>query len=218
MTAPTSSITRRGLAAAFALFAGLAAPVLASAPALALAPEEQALIQKANTYFNSVKTMVAEFSQVGSDGRRSRGHLYLVKPGKMRFEYDKPSPIEIVADGKSVAVRDRKLGTQDLYLIGQTPLKFLLKNAIDISRDTKVLAVEEDDKSVDITIEDKATLGGTSRIKLIFDPKSFDLKQWTVSDPQGGDTTVTLANVDLETKPDGGKFRIEQMPAIRERN
>ncbi|QLP97086.1 MAG: outer membrane lipoprotein carrier protein LolA [Rhodoblastus sp.] len=219
MTAPSlTRFTRRGLAAVFALTVGAAASTLATAPALALTPEEQALIQKANTYFNGVKTMVAEFSQIGSDGRRARGQLYLAKPGKMRFEYDKPSPIEIVADGRSVAVRDRKLGTQDLYLIGQTPLKFLLRSSIDISRDTKVLAVEEDEKSVDITIEDKATLGGTSRIKLVFEPKSFDLKQWTVSDPQGGDTTVTLSNVDFETKPDAGKFRIEQTPANRERN
>lgn len=210
-----TSLTRR--AAVVALAAGLAAPLFA-APASALAPDEQALIQKANAYFNSVKTMQADFSQVGSDGRRSRGQLYISKPGKMRFEYDKPSPIEIVADGKSVAVRDRKLGTQDLYLIGQTPLKFLLRASIDIARDTKVLAVEEDAQSVDITIEDKATLGGTSRIKLIFDPKSFALKQWTVSDPQGGDTTVTLSNVDLDSKPEAGKFRIEQTPVNRERN
>jgi outer membrane lipoprotein-sorting protein len=195
-------LTRR---AALALV--LAAPALAVAPALALSPEEQALVQKANGYFNSVKTMQASFSQVGSDGRRSRGQLYISKPGKMRFEYDKP-----------VAVRDRKLGTQDLYLIGQTPLKFLLRSSIDIARDTKVLAVEEDSNSVDITIEDKATLGGTSRIKLIFDPKAFNLKQWTVSDPQGGDTTVTLSNVDLDSRPDAGKFRIEQTPVNRERN
>ena len=208
-------LTRR---AAFALVLGLAAPVFAVAPAPALSPEEEALVQKANGYFNSVKTMQATFSQVGSDGRRSRGQLYISKPGKMRFEYDKPSPVEIVADGKSVAVRDRKLGTQDLYLIGQTPLKFLLRSSIDIARDTKVLAVEEDANSVDITIEDKATLGGTSRIKLIFDPKAFTLKQWTVSDPQGGDTTVTLANVDLDSRPDAGKFRIEQTPVNRERN
>lgn len=208
-------LTRR--AAVVAFVAGLAAPLFA-AQAAPLAPDEQALIQKANAYFNSVKTMAADFSQVGSDGRRSRGHLYLSKPGKMRFEYDKPSPIEIVADGKSVAVRDRKLGTQDLYLIGQTPLKFLLRSSIDIARDTKVLAVEEDESSVDITIEDKATLGGTSRIRLVFDPKSFALKQWTVSDPQGGDTTVTLANVDLDARPDAGKFRIEQTPVSRERN
>lgn len=215
MTAPLSRFTRRGLAA-FAL-TGLAALSLAG-PVLALSPEDQALVQKANAYFNSVKAMTADFSQTGSDGRRARGHLYISKPGKMRFEYDKPSPIEIVADGKSVAVRDRKLGTQDLYLIGQTPLKFLLRSSIDISRDTKVLAVEEDAESVDITIEDKATLGGTSRIKLIFDPKAFSLKQWTVSDPQGGDTTVTLANVDLDAKPDAGKFRIEQTPVNREKN
>ena len=31
-----------------------------------------------------------------------------------------------------------------------------------------------------VTIEDRATFGGTSKIKLMFDPKTFELKQWQV--------------------------------------
>jgi outer membrane lipoprotein-sorting protein len=174
----------------------------------AVSADDQEAIDQANAYFNGVRTMVAEFKQVGADGRRSEGELQLQKPGKMRFEYSPPSPLEIISDGKSVAVRDRKLNTQDLYLIGQTPLKFLLKDQIDLARDTKVLGVARTEKAVTITIEDKATLGGTSRIKLVFDPEPFALKQWTVSDPQGGDTTVSLANVDLQAKPEASAFRI----------
>jgi outer membrane lipoprotein-sorting protein len=224
--------------AALALLVGFAGPTLAQqgapmplqpagkaaaakpAPARgkAISADDQELIQKANAYFNGVRSMVAEFSQIGADGRRSKGELQLLKPGRLRFEYEKPSPLEIVADGKSVAVRDRKLNTQDLYLIGQTPLKFLLKDQIDLARDTKVLAVAQTDKAVTISIEDKSTLGGASRIKLVFDPEPFALKQWTVSDPQGGDTIVTLANIDLTAKPDADAFKIEQTPANRERN
>lgn len=185
-----------------------AAKPAAVAKGKAVSADDQEAIQKANAYFNGVRTMVADFSQVGADGRRSQGELQLQKPGKMRFEYAKPSPLEIVSDGKSVAVRDRKLNTQDLYLIGQTPLKFLLKDQIDLARDTKVLAVAQTEKAVTISIEDKATLGGTSRIKLVFDADPFALKQWTVSDPQGGDTTVTLSNVDLAAKPDASAFRV----------
>lgn len=196
--------------AALALAAGLVLPVLSLAPAYALSAEDKALVDKANAYFNGVKTMVADFSQTGSDGRRSKGELSILKPGKLRFEYEKPSPVQIISDGKSVAVRDRKLGTQDLYLIGQTPLKFLTRSTIDISRDTKVLDVEDGKSAAVITIEDKATMGGTSRIRLEFSKEPFELKRWTVSDPQGGDTVVTLSNVDYGTKPDAGRFRIEQ--------
>lgn len=168
-------------------------------------------IARANAYFNNASTMIADFSQIAADGRKSGGTLQVQKPGRMRFEYDRPSNLEIIADGKSVAIRDRRLNTQDLYLIGQTPLKFLLSEKIDIARDTKVLDVDTSNPdSVSILIEDKATLGGTSRIRLVFDLATFQLQQWTVTDSQGYDTIVSLANVDLASRPDPAAFRINQ--------
>jgi outer membrane lipoprotein-sorting protein len=177
----------------------------AGAPA---AVDPNTAIQKANAYFNGAATMVGDFVQVGADGRRSEGKLYVQRPGKLRFEYARPASLEVIADGTSVAIRDRKLATQDLYFIGQTPLKFLLKDRIDLSRDAKVLDVSSDPNATIILIEDKATLGGTSKIKLMFDPSTFQLKQWLVTDPQGYDTLVSLYNVDLKEKPDPSLFTI----------
>lgn len=165
-------------------------------------------IQKANAYLNGATTLVADFVQVGGDGRRSEGKLYVQRPGRLRFEYAQPATLEVVADGTSVAIRDRKLATQDMYFINQTPLKFLLKDRIDLKRDVKILGVSEDRAGVVISIEDKATFGGTSHIKLIFDSKTFALKQWHVTDPQGYETLVSLFNVDLSQAPDPSLFRI----------
>ena len=61
-----------------------------------------------------------------------------------------------------------------------------------------------------IEIEDKATLGGTAHLELIFDPATFALKQWTVIDAQGFQTVVTLFNIDLKTKPDPALFHIDE--------
>ena len=179
----------------------------ARAPEAPIMDRETAIV-KANTYLNGAGARVADFVQIAADGRRSEGKLYVQRPGKMRFEYAKPATLEIVADGTSVSIRDRKLATQDLYFIKQTPLKFLLKSNIDLTKDVKILAVEGDAKNVSITVEDKATFGGTSRIKLIFDPKSFSLKQWQVTDPQGYETLVSLFNIDLGRKPDANLFVI----------
>ena len=165
-------------------------------------------VSKANAFFNANLTMVADFVQLSADGRRTGGTLYVQRPGKLRFEYARPATLEIVADGTSVAIRDRKLATQDVYFIGQTPLKFLLKERIDLARDTKVMDVRSDEKSVAILVEDKATFGGTSRIRLVFDTATFNLKQWTVTDPQGYETLVSLSNVDLGQKPDQALFKI----------
>ncbi len=173
----------------------------------ATAVDPQVAIQRANEDFNSADTLIGDFVQTAADGRRAEGKLYIQRPGKMRFEYASPATLEVISDGTSVAVRDRKLNTQDLYLISQTPLKFLLKRQIDISRDTKVLNVASESLGTSIVIEDKATLGGTSRIKLVFDA-NFSLKQWLITDPQGYDTRVALFNVDRTRKPDADLFKI----------
>jgi outer membrane lipoprotein-sorting protein len=91
----------------------------------------------------------------------------------MLFRYKPPQQMEIVADGRSLEVRDLKLATQDLYLIGQTPLKFLLSDRIDLANDNKVKRIEMDGHAATIEIEDKATLGGKSEITLVFDPATW---------------------------------------------
>ena len=165
-------------------------------------------IAKANAWFKANLTMVADFVQLGADGKRTDGKLYVQRPGRLRFEYARPATLEIIADGTSVAVRDRRLATQDVYFIGQTPLKFLLKEKIDIAKDTQILEVKADERSVMILIEDKATFGGTSRIRLVFDTANFGLRQWTVTDPQGYETLVSLSNLNLAQKPDPSLFKI----------
>ncbi len=187
---------------------GKAAPApTASAPSASKISSSEA-VAKANAYFNAQTSFSAEFVQLSSSGRRTEGELYVQKPGKMHFEYNAPAALQIIADGTSVAIRDKKLATQDLYLVAQTPLKFLLSNKLDLTKDTKVLDVKSDDQHVAILIEDKATLGGTSRIRLIFDPTTFELKQWVVTDPQGADTVVSLFNVDNAPKIDPDLFVI----------
>ena len=94
---------------------------------------QRALIDRVSLYLSTIQTLVGDFVQVGPDGTRTEGQLYLQKPGKIRFEYKPPSVIEVVADGSSVVVRDRKLATQDLYPLSQTPLRYLLAERIDLS-------------------------------------------------------------------------------------
>jgi outer membrane lipoprotein-sorting protein len=42
----------------------------------------------------------------------------------------------------------------------------------------------------------------------MFSAKDMQLKQWTITDPQGFDTTVALYNLDLTKKLDPGMFKI----------
>jgi outer membrane lipoprotein-sorting protein len=175
----------------------------------ALNPDQRAIIKRVDDYLSNTDVLSGNFVQVGPDGRRSQGEFYIQKPGKVRFDYDPPSPIDIVADGQTVVVRDRKLATQDIYPLSQTPLRFLLSDHVDLMKDTNLVAVYADDVFVTVVVEEKNGLVGTSRLMIMFSAKDMQLKQWTVTDPQGYDTTVAVYNLDTTDKPDPSMFKID---------
>ena len=170
---------------------------------------QKAQAARVSAYLSSLQTLVGNFVQVGPDGSKTTGDFFIQKPGKFRFEYDAPTPIEIIADGSSVAVRDRNLATQDIYPLSQTPLRFLLSDRIDLMKDTNVVSVTADDVFVSVTVEEKQALVGTSRLMLMVGAKDGQLKQWTVTDPQGYDTTVAVYNLDATKKVDPNLFKID---------
>jgi len=187
----------------------------ASAKATAFDAKQRALLDKISGYLSGVQTLVGSFVQVGPDGRRVEGSFYIQKPGKVRFAYNPPSPIEIIADGSAVVVRDRSLDTQDFYPLSQTPLRYLLADHIDLLRDTDVVSVSSDETFITVVIEETKIVVGTNRLMLMFDAKNLQLKQWTVTDPQGLDTTVAVYNVDSGRKPDPNLFVINYQPDPR---
>ena len=170
--------------------------------------KQRALLDRISAYLSNLQTVVGKFVQVGPDGGRTEGTFYMQKPGRVRFQYNPPSPIDIISDGSSVVVRDRKLATQDLYPLSQTPLRYLLAERIDLLRDTDVVSVSADDSFATVVIEQKQILIGTDRLMIMFDAKDLTLKQWTVTDPQGFDTTVAVYNLDSTKKPDPNLFVI----------
>jgi outer membrane lipoprotein-sorting protein len=175
----------------------------------ALDPQQRAVIDRVNNYLSSTDILSGNFVQVGPDGSRSQGEFFIQKPGRVRFEYDPPSPIDIVADGQSVVVRDRRLATQDLYPLSQTPLRFLLSDRVNLLKDTNLVALYTDDVFITVVVEEKNGIVGTSRLMIMFSTKDMQLKQWTVTDPQGYDTTVAVYNLDTTKKPDPNLFRID---------
>ena len=170
---------------------------------------QRAQVDKVSAYLSSVQQLVGNFVQAGPDGSRIRGEFYVQKPGRVRFEYEPPSQIEIIADGQSVVVRDRKLGTQDVYPLSQTPLRFLLSDRIDLMRETNVIGVQSDNLYVTVVIEERQALIGTSRLMMMVGAKDYQLKQWTITDPQGYDTTVAVSNLDTSKRLDPTLFRID---------
>ena len=77
------------------------------------------------------------------------------------------------------------------------------------SGDTNVVAIRADDVYVTVIIEERQALIGTSRLMMMLGAKDYQLKQWTITDPQGYDTTVAVSNLDATKRPDPGLFRID---------
>ncbi len=176
---------------------------------LALDANQRSLVDRVSLYLSTIQTLVGDFVQVGPNGNRTEGQFYIQKPGRVRFDYEPPNPIDVVADGRSVVVRNRQLATQDFYPLSQTPLRFLLAERIDLLRDTNLVGLYADDVFVTIVIEERQPLVGTSRLMLMFGAKDLQLRQWTVTDPQGFDTTVAVYNLNTTQKPDPTMFAID---------
>lgn len=165
-------------------------------------------LQKVSDYWNRVQVLSGNFVQVDPDGSRKTGDFYMQKPGRVRFEYDAPVPLELISNGQSVAVRDRKLNTQDITPLSQTPLRFLLADQVNLAGDPHVVGAYQDNLYVTIVMEEKVPMMGTYRLMLLFDAKTYALKQWIVTDPQGYDTSVAISNLNYTSRPDPKLFVI----------
>ncbi|WHA41340.1 outer membrane lipoprotein carrier protein LolA [Agrobacterium larrymoorei] len=199
-----NNMTRRGVMTLFSAAAAFAAfqPMSAFAQGAA----EGATAQKIANHFSSVKTMMGEFVQFGPRGEQTGGKFYIARPGKLRFNYEDPSPMRVIADGRNVVIGNMKLKTWDLYPLSKTPLSLLLSDKIDLSNQ-KVRDVKEESDLITIVLGDKSVFGD-STITLMFDPKTFDLRQWTTTDAQNKDTTVMIFNVQSGVSLDDKVFAI----------
>ena len=203
---PASRFVRMSAALALACSGTVAgvAPAVAAAGASAAA-------QKVADHFSGVRTMSGSFVQFDAAGRQSEGRFFMERPGKIRFDYT-GTPVRVISDGDQVAVNNKKLNTWDLYPLSKTPLKLLLEQRIDLS-EANIQSVKEASDLTTIVMGNKSMFGN-SRITMMFDPATNDLRQWTIRDAQGKDTTVMIYDVKEGVAVDKKLFRIPY-PEIR---
>jgi len=207
----------------FALHGALAAIAAASLPAHAqnsvmkappspprrgsFTPAQREDLARISAYLNGIGTLAADFTQISPQGGVSQGVFYLSRPGRLRFEYRPPSPTLIVATGGNIYVRNSRLNTVDRYSISDTPLELLLTDNIDLARNPAILGVDRI-PGADGELEGLALRARSStnrmqdNITILFAVRpTFEIRQWTVRDAQGGNTQVSLSRIrrDVET-------------------
>ncbi len=184
---------RRGLLA-LALAAG--AVPLANPPVdAAISVQDQADLGRVENYLNGIKSLDAKFVQIAPDGSLSEGKLYLMRPGRIRFEYAPPSPILVVADGTWIVFHDAELKQTTRLPLGSTPLSILMRDKVALDGAVTVKRVERAPGSLRVTLfdTDKPKEG---QLTLVFSDQPLALKQWVVQDAQGQSTTVALDKIE----------------------
>lgn len=186
-------------------------PTVAEAPAsqVGLTPAQKSeILRSAADGLAAVETAKGRFNQISNDGSVTSGEFALRRPGKMRFDYDEPTPIRIVADGTTVAIEDTALETIDRVPIAATPLGMILSKKLDFEKRANVLSVTQDTGRINIALEDKSG-EHEGQIVLMMDASDYELLGWWTMDQAGGVTEVLLNDVETGVRLDPKLFRIE---------
>lgn len=200
------SLTRRHLMGA----AGALAAVVAAGPAFAQAnlnAEQRRLLERAQTYLQGVRSVRGRFVETGPRGQQASGAFYLRRPGRMRFEYDAPSRLILVADGTFVHRWDPRLETDQRVPMNQTPLSILLADQVSFgSRYIRVDRVTATLDGAQITVSDTRQNRHGS-LTMVFGGSPYRLREWTVTDAQGGRTRVQLVTLQAASSLADSLFR-----------
>jgi len=176
----------------------------AQAPRPAQAPPpviDGAAVQRVETYLNAMRTLRARFLQIAQNGASAEGLAWISRPGRMRFDYDPPEPLLLVASGGQVMMLDRQLGQPTIVPASSTPLGLLLREDIRLSGDVTVTGTERSGGLLRIGIA-RTNAPAEGRLTLVFDEQPMQLRQWAVLDAQGRETRVTLSAIDTTVRPD----------------
>jgi outer membrane lipoprotein-sorting protein len=182
----------------------------AIAPVLGVAGTAKGKVSKApvdrvEAYLNSIKTLSARFLQVDSAGNVTHGQLYMRRPGRLRFEYDAPSPLLLVADGVWLILHDKELDQVNRFPLYETPLGVLVDDPVNLREKVEVVEVEESAgvlrlKVIDRELPDEGWMGIT------FTEPPLLLRQWRIKDTQGGITALSLTDIRANRKLDAELF------------
>lgn len=171
--------------------------------------EWPAILRDASEALAAAKTARGNFIQTNADGSTMTGTFALNRPGRMRFDYDDPTPVLIVSDGTTVAIEDSELETVDRGPIGATPLGIILSTQLDVEKDVDVLSVVQNEARIGVRVGDaKGELEGT--MTMVFDKTSYALLGWLTVDANLQTTVVDLTDVETNIRIDPRLFRLNE--------
>jgi outer membrane lipoprotein-sorting protein len=185
-----------------------------------LSVDERLLVGKIEEYLTGVETLHGRFVQIASNGGQATGEVWLKRPGKLRFEYDKPTDILIVSNGSMLLYFDRELMQTSYIPLSETPLGFLVKDRVDLRNveDYHLARLERADGEIALWVAQEGVAAGQpGSLRLVLQAEPMALKRWRVVDQQGTVTRVRLTDVETGVAVDDELFdfgEIEDRPTV----
>ncbi len=173
-----------------------------------LSERDRADVRLVTDYLNQVKSLRAEFVQAGPSGQIATGQLYIRRPNRLRFEYDPPSPLLLVADGLWLIMYDRELDQVDRWPIADTPLGVLVAPKVDLNRQVEVVDVTREPGILALTFRDRENPEEGS-VTVFFSEPPLTLRQWRVIDAGGQATDLSLRNSRVNVDVDAALFSFQ---------
>jgi outer membrane lipoprotein-sorting protein len=190
-----------------------AQPPLPQAEPSALPPPEQEsehqILLKINDYFNKMTNLEGTFIQTDPDNKQKNGKFYFAKPGKLLFDYNRPSRLKIISDGYYLAIEDYEMNTSDKYPLEMTPFRILLAEPVDLAKDANIVNIEQGDDTIVATLEDKKG-DSSGRITLFFNKADMSLKEWIITDAQGLNTRIQVDNLEQNKRVSAELFEFSK--------
>ncbi len=178
---------------------------LAGRAGAALPPADADTVERIQRYLSSITTLQARFEQFNPDGSTSSGRLHIQRPGKMRFDYDPPSQILLIATDWRLIFWDGSIQQQNVIPIAQTPLGFLLGRSAELDAAYEVIGVSRRYGEIDVTLV-LAENPDAGSATVTFADEPLELRRWSVLDAQGLVTRVLLEDIRIDQPVDPKLF------------
>jgi len=163
-----------------------------------IAPHQKT-IDRIQEYLTGLTTIVSDFTQVAPDGSLTSGKFFLGRPGKMRWQYNPPTPILMVSNGDEMIYYDYELEQLSHIPLDQTLIGFLAQNPISFD---KTVGLTGFSQSADVIRISLAQLGKPEdgELTLEFSDKPLAIRNMVIRDAQHQVTTVSLNNAQFDVK------------------
>ncbi len=170
-----------------------------------LSPDQVATITRLETYLNELSTVRSRFVQISSQGTFAEGELYLQRPGRVRFQYDDPHPVLLIADGHSFLYYDRELKNATFIPLEDSPLWFLIQERVSLTDEIDIVSIVEQDATITLSVRSQEA-DDQGEVTLVFADQPIELRKWVMTDLEGRSIQVALVQPQFEVPIDRAVF------------